>query len=61
MTHKRSSPTVAAVKSEAKRMGTDNQDAAARKALLHEVPGDIRKQGRQESTQAHAHDRENGK
>ncbi|MEU5796881.1 hypothetical protein ABZ800_25640 [Streptomyces sp. NPDC047813] len=61
MTRKKSSPTVAAVKSEASRLRTSNQDAAARKALLNEVPSDIRAQGRQESTQARAHEREHGK
>ncbi|MFJ4799917.1 hypothetical protein [Streptomyces murinus] len=61
MTRKKSSPTVVAIKNEANRLGTSNQDAAARKALLHEVPGDIRAQGRRESTQAHAYDREHGK
>jgi hypothetical protein len=62
---KKSSPTVAAVKKEAKRMTdgapttpADNQAAAQRKALLHEVPSDIRRQGRQEETQDHAAERD---
>lgn len=58
MARKKSSPTVAAVKSEATRMGVTNQSAAQRKALLHEVPGDIRQQGRRDSTQANAHERD---
>ncbi|MFJ2912840.1 hypothetical protein ACIO8F_26185 [Streptomyces sp. NPDC087228] len=62
---KKSSPTVAAVKKEAKRMTggepttpADNQAAAQRKALLHEVPVDIRQQGRKEATQDDAADRD---
>ncbi|MGW6605317.1 hypothetical protein [Streptomyces sp. NPDC055036] len=52
-------PTVNAVKSEAKRMGASNQEAASRKAMLKEVPGDIRQQGRRESTQDKAEGRKN--
>lgn len=54
---KNSSSTVNAVRSEAKRMNggaptvpSDNTTAAQRKALLHEVPSDIRQQGRREET-----------
>ncbi|MFI5767478.1 hypothetical protein ACIA74_02820 [Streptomyces sp. NPDC051658] len=61
---KKSSPTVAAVRKEAKRSTggepttpDDNQAAAQRKALLHEVPVDIRQQGRREATQDSAADR----
>ncbi|MGW6456405.1 hypothetical protein ACWF94_10830 [Streptomyces sp. NPDC055078] len=63
MARRKTSPTVDAVKKEAKRQGggtatpADNQEAAKRKALLHEVPGDIRRQGRTESNQSAARDR----
>ncbi|MFD4796145.1 hypothetical protein ACFWEH_30000 [Streptomyces anulatus] len=58
---KNSSPTVNAVKADAKRMNdgaptvpSDNTVAAQRKALLRDVPSDLRKQGRREETQNNA-------
>jgi hypothetical protein len=57
---KKKSPTVEAVRREAKRTGggtatsAENQGAAQRKALLKEVPPDIRKLGRKEATQDNA-------
>ncbi|SCE19865.1 hypothetical protein [Streptomyces sp. OspMP-M43] len=58
---KNSSPTVNAVKADAKRMNdgsptgpSDNTAAAQRKALLSGVPSDLRKQGRREETQNNA-------
>ncbi|MFE7313840.1 hypothetical protein ACFU7T_12135 [Streptomyces sp. NPDC057555] len=58
---KKNSDTVNAVKSEAKRLANGEDvtsghktQAAQRKALLHDVPGDIRKQGRREYTQEEA-------
>ncbi|MYT96839.1 MULTISPECIES: hypothetical protein [unclassified Streptomyces] len=62
---KNSSPTVSAVRSEAKRMNdgapttpSDNTAAAQRKAMLRDVPSDLRKQGRREETQSAAADRD---
>ncbi|MFB6423075.1 hypothetical protein ACFCXC_00375 [Streptomyces microflavus] len=53
------------MRSEAKRQNNgaptvpgDNTAAAQRKALLKEVPGDIRQQGRREETQNNAADRD---
>ncbi|QZL01852.1 hypothetical protein K2224_00260 [Streptomyces sp. BHT-5-2] len=44
-------------KADARRIGFSGQEAALRKALIHEVGGDERRQDRRETTQGDARDR----